>query len=226
MAPERHPYPDFFGTAYPDFPSDPNKCWEKNLFGPCGKRLGRSPHRTQLAQESRFPHNSETGRKAPPPPTRGVQTGPAREGPAPSGRSTRSARRRGDTEIVFKVGEPRGGTRARASGLYMSRPRHRMPSPALFPNARGLPCERGVDGPEKHRARVPAPLHAAPRRCEMRFHRVIILTMPRLRVRQVKPRHNDRDVMRFYRVIILPEGRILPEIRRGAWHDGFGMVGT
>ena len=70
--------PDFFGTAYPDFPSDPNKCWAKNLFGPCGKRLGRSPHRTQLAQKSRFPHNSETGRKAPPPPTRGVQTGPAR----------------------------------------------------------------------------------------------------------------------------------------------------
>ena len=93
MAPERHPYPDFFGTAYPDFPSDPNKCWAKNLFGPCGKRLGRSPHRTQLAQESRFPHNSETGRKAPPPPTRGVQTVTAREGPAPSGRSTRSARR-------------------------------------------------------------------------------------------------------------------------------------
>ena len=102
----QHPYPDFFGTAYPDFPSDPNKCWAKNLFGPCGKRLGRSPHRTQLAQKSRFPHNSETGRKAPPPPTRGVQTGPAR-----ALRPVNTER----AEIVFKVDAPRGGTRAQAS---------------------------------------------------------------------------------------------------------------
>ncbi len=96
---------------------------------------------------------------------------------------------RGDAEtrkLFLKVGAPRGRTRACASGLYMSRSRHRMPSPALFPNARGLPCERGVDGPEERRARVPAPLHEPPRRREMRFHRVIILKaiilkMPRLR---------------------------------------------
>ena len=31
MAPERHPYPDFFGTAYPDFPPDPNKRGGKNV---------------------------------------------------------------------------------------------------------------------------------------------------------------------------------------------------
>ena len=30
-----HPYPDFFGTAYPDFPSDPNKRGEG---GRCGGR--------------------------------------------------------------------------------------------------------------------------------------------------------------------------------------------
>ena len=95
--------------------------------------------------------------------------------------------------MFLKVGAPREGTRARASGLYMSRPRHRMPSPALFPNARGLPCERGVDGPEERRARVPAPLHEPPRRRKMRFHRVIIS----------------------------PEGRILSESRRGARRDGF-----
>ena len=38
---------------------------------------------------------------------------------------------------------------------------------------------------------VPAPRHEVSRRREMRFHCVIILTMPRLRVRQGKPGHNE-----------------------------------
>ena len=41
------------------------------------------------------------------------------------------------------------------------------------------------------RAKYPYPRHEASRRREMRFHSVIILTMPRLRVRQGKPGHNE-----------------------------------
>ena len=41
------------------------------------------------------------------------------------------------------------------------------------------------------RAKYPHPRHEASRRREMRFHCVIILTMPRLRVRQGKPGHNE-----------------------------------
>ena len=85
------------------------------------------------------------------------------------------------------------------------RPRFACPVPAIecrgspfFPNACGspyalglsfervLPFARGIDGLEEPRARVPAPRHKPPRRREMRFHRVIILKMPRLRVRQDK----------------------------------------
>ena len=56
------------------------------------------------------------------------------------------------------------------------------------------------------------------RRDEMRFHcviisKAIILKMPRLRVRQVKPGRNDRNEMRFQRVIISIESRILLESR-------------
>lgn len=69
-----HPYPDFFGTAYLDFPSDPNKCWVKSIFGPCGKRLGLSARRAETAQKARFPRYSETGRTAPPPRIRPVNT--------------------------------------------------------------------------------------------------------------------------------------------------------
>ena len=52
----------------------------------------------------------------------------------------------------------------------------------------------------------------------MRFHcviilKVIILKMPRVRVRQGKTGRNGRDVMRFQRVIISLESRILLEIR-------------
>ena len=60
----------------------------------------------------------------------------------------------------------------------------------------------------------------------MRFHcviisKAIILKMPRLRVRKGKAGCNGRDTMRFQRVIISPEGRILPESRRGARRDTF-----
>ena len=120
-----HPYPDFFGTAYPDFPSDPNKCWMKSIFGPCGKRLGLSARRAETAQKARFPRYSETGRTAPPPRIRPVNTE--------------------RVEIVF----------------------------------------------QGWRAKYPHPRHEASRRREMRFHRVIILTMPRLRVRQGKPGRNE-----------------------------------
>ena len=60
-------------------------------------------------------------------------------------------------------------------------------------------------------------------RDEMRFHCVIILTMPRLRIRQVKPGCNGRDAMRFHRVIILFEtvSCLKPVARRG----GFGNHG-
>ena len=52
----------------------------------------------------------------------------------------------------------------------------------------------------------------------MRFHcviilKVIIVKMPRVRVRQGKPGRNGRDTMRFQRVIISLESRILLEIR-------------
>ena len=120
-----HPYPDFFGTAYPDFPSDPNKCWVKSIFGPCGKRLGLSARRAETAQKARFPRYPETGRTAPPPRIRPVNTE--------------------RVEIVF----------------------------------------------QGWRAKYPHPRHEASHRREMRFHRVIILTMPRLRVRQGKPGHNE-----------------------------------
>ena len=120
-----HPYPDFFGTAYPDFPSDPNKCWVKSISGPCGKRLGLSARRTETAQKARFPRYSETGRTVPPPRIRPVNTE--------------------RVEIVF----------------------------------------------QGWRAKYPHPRHEASHRREMRFHRVIILTMPSLRVRQGKPGHNE-----------------------------------
>ena len=54
-------------------------------------------------------------------------------------------------------------------------PERGLPSARGFPFERNLPFERGVDGPEERRARVPAPLHEPPRRREMRFHCVIIL---------------------------------------------------
>ena len=166
-------------------------------FRPLGKHLGRSPHRSQLAQKSRFPHNSETGRKAPPPPTRGVQTGPAREGPAPSGRSTRSARRHED---CFPVDAPRGGTRAQASRVPPP-PSDAEPPPSSPTRAASLASAAAAA--RKSAAHVFP--HPSTRRREMRFHRVIILTMPRLRVRQGKKRRNGRDTLRFQCVIILSE---------------------
>ena len=117
--------PIFFGTAYPDFPSDPNKCWVKSIFGPCGKLLGLSARRAETARKARFPRYSETGRTAPPPRIRPVNTE--------------------RVEIVF----------------------------------------------QGWRAKYPHPRHEASHRREMRFHRVIILTMPKLRVRQGKPGHNE-----------------------------------
>ena len=83
-----------------------------------------------------------------------------------------------------------------------------LPSACDFPFERNLPFERGVDGPEERRARVPTPLHDPPRRRVMRFHCVIILTMPRLRIRQVKPGRNGREEMRFHCVIILKTPRL------------------
>ena len=46
----------------------------KSIFGPCGKRLGLSARRAETAQKARFPRYSETGRTAPPPRIRPVNT--------------------------------------------------------------------------------------------------------------------------------------------------------